>query len=77
MTRAPRISLVHATPLAISPIIESFARWWPDAAVYNLLDDSLAADLQAVGGNIDAMAPRFSALRSHSAEAKGSGKPRA
>ncbi|PTB18799.1 arylsulfatase [Trinickia symbiotica] len=66
MTRAPRISLVHATPLAIQPITESFTRWWPDATVYNLLDDSLAADLKRADGNVDAMTSRFSALVGYS-----------
>jgi Asp/Glu/hydantoin racemase len=58
----PRISLIHATPLAIAPVAESFARLWPQATVFNLLDDSLTADLKAAAGNIGAMTPRFSAL---------------
>ncbi|SKD04514.1 hypothetical protein SAMN05445504_9250 [Burkholderia sp. CF099] len=62
MPSQPRISLIHATPLAIVPITQSFQRLWPDARVYNLLEDSLTADLNAVDGDILAMAPRFDAL---------------
>ncbi|HEX7932491.1 MAG TPA: aspartate/glutamate racemase family protein [Paraburkholderia sp.] len=62
MTAKPRIHLVHATPLAMQPITESFARLWPDAMVYNLLEDSLSADLQRAGDDIHVMSPRFAAL---------------
>lgn len=62
MSGNPRISLIHATSLAIAPINESFGRLWPDAMVHNLLDDSLTTDLKAVQGDISAMIPRFHAL---------------
>ncbi|WP_312685815.1 aspartate/glutamate racemase family protein [Kosakonia sp.] len=39
-----RIVLVHATPLAMAPINEAFARLWPEASVSNLLDDALSVD---------------------------------
>jgi Asp/Glu/hydantoin racemase len=42
---APRIALVHATPLAIEPIGEAFRQLWPEARTTNLLEDSLQADL--------------------------------
>jgi Asp/Glu/hydantoin racemase len=54
-----RISLIHATPLAIEPISDAFKRLWPDATTFNLLEDSLTADLRAAGGHIHAMSPRF------------------
>jgi hypothetical protein len=45
-TSKPRIALIHATPLAVSPVNEAFARLWPDTVLMNLLDDSLSADHQ-------------------------------
>jgi hypothetical protein len=44
-----RIALVHALKHSIVPIEASFARFWPDACLMNLLDDSLAADLARDG----------------------------
>ena len=39
----PRIALIHATPVAIDPICNTFKRLWPQAQVTNLLEDSLSA----------------------------------
>lgn len=44
MTDAPRIALVHATPLAVEPVAEALARSWPQAEAVNILDDSLSPD---------------------------------
>ena len=44
MIRQPRIVLIHATPVAVDPIREAFARLWPEAETVNILDDSLSAD---------------------------------
>lgn len=41
---APRIALIHATPVAIDPIRAAFAAQWPEAEPVNLLDDSLSID---------------------------------
>ena len=58
----PRIALIHATPVAIDPICNTFKRLWPQAHVTNLLDDSLAPDL-AVAGRLDQkMIDRFCVL---------------
>ena len=46
---APRIALIHATPLAIEPIVNAFRRLWPQARTTNVLEDSLAPDLAADG----------------------------
>lgn len=46
---SPRIALIHATPLAHTPIWEAFARLWPVAKTLNLTDDSLSTDLTEVG----------------------------
>lgn len=59
---APRIALVHATPVAVEPIRDAFAAGWPQARTTNLLDDSLSADL-AAQGHLDArMIERFVTL---------------
>ena len=59
---APRIALIHATPVAIEPIVAAFKRLWPEATTTNLLDDSLALDLAAMGRLTDAMIDRFVTL---------------
>lgn len=41
---APRIGLIHATPVAIDPIQKAMAALWPSAEVVNVLDDSLSVD---------------------------------
>ena len=58
----PRIALVHATPLAVQPVQDAFARGWPAALRMNLLDDSLSADLARDGRLGPAMVRRFEAL---------------
>src|SRR3954471_3843081 len=58
----PRIALIHATPVAIDPICNTFKRLWPQARVTNLLDDSLSADLAAAGALDQAMIDRFCVL---------------
>ncbi|RPJ47285.1 MAG: arylsulfatase [Betaproteobacteria bacterium] len=58
----PRIALIHATPLAIDPIVAAFDRLWPAARTTNLLDDSLSADLAAEGRLTGHMIERFITL---------------
>lgn len=59
---SPRITLIHATPVAIEPIVKAFRQLWPEARITNLLEDSLAADLAAEGRLSDAMIGRFVSL---------------
>jgi len=59
---APRIALIHATPLAMQPIQDAFERLWPAARRMNLLDDSLSADRAAAGQLTEAMVQRFVTL---------------
>ena len=58
----PRIALIHATPVAIEPIVNAFRRLWPEARTTSLLEDSLAPDLAAAGRITDAIIERFVAL---------------
>jgi Asp/Glu/hydantoin racemase len=60
--QSPRIALIHATPVAIEPIVAAFKRLWPAAGTTNLLEDSLSADLAAEGRLTDTMIGRFVTL---------------
>ena len=64
----PRISLIHATPVAIEPVVAAFKSDWPDAAVFNLLEDSLSADVQAAGKIDDVMVARFRHLADYAVD---------
>jgi Asp/Glu/hydantoin racemase len=59
---APRIALIHATPVAIEPIVSAFRELWPDAKTTSLLEDSLAPDLAAAGRLTPEMVDRFVTL---------------
>lgn len=59
---SPRIALIHATPVAIDPIVDAFRKLWPEARTTNLLEDSLAPDLAADGRLTDEMIERFVTL---------------
>ena len=59
---SPRIALIHATPVAIDPIVGAFKRLWPEAQTTNLLEDSLSADLQSEGELNDRIVDRFVTL---------------
>jgi len=56
---APRIALIHATPLAIEPVNASFKKLWPEASLQNILDDSLSRDHAAAGHLTADMVERF------------------
>jgi Asp/Glu/hydantoin racemase len=43
------VGLIHATPLAIPPVRDAFARLWPEARLINLLDEGLLVVLEADG----------------------------
>lgn len=57
-----RISLIHATPLAMPPVMAAFQRLWPQAQCSNLLDDSLTRALQEAGGLTPALIQRMVGL---------------
>lgn len=61
----PRIALVHAVSVAMDPIEQAFQRGWPEARRANLLDDTLAADLQRDGGLTPEMSGRIRRLAEH------------
>lgn len=66
----PRVALIHATPVAINPIIRAMVELWPEAEAMGLLDDSLSRDLARAGRLDDAMLQRFEDLAGY---ARGTG----
>jgi hypothetical protein len=50
MTAGPRIALIHALPDSVVPANQAFKQDWPEAWVFNVLDDALARDQAAAGG---------------------------
>ncbi|MDD9903959.1 MAG: aspartate/glutamate racemase family protein [Rhodospirillaceae bacterium] len=69
----PRISLIHAVPVAIDPVVETFQSDWPEAEVYSLLEDSLPGDLQEAGEIDQAMIERFTRLADYAADTGADG----
>ncbi|WP_210643940.1 aspartate/glutamate racemase family protein [Pseudomonas sp. Tri1] len=65
---APRIYLIHATPVSIAPITEAFTRLWPEAKLVNLLEDSLSGDLADAGELTPALNERFLKLATYAAQ---------
>lgn len=59
---APRIVLLHATPVAMEPVHAAFARLWPDAERINLLDDGLSIDRAREDALSERMIARFVTL---------------
>lgn len=59
MRKHPKIYLVHATEVAIPPIVACFRTHWPEASIANLLDDALMPDLAADGRVTETMVGRF------------------
>jgi Asp/Glu/hydantoin racemase len=66
--KSPRIALIHATPVAIDPIVRTFRQLWPEARLANLLEDSLSADLAAEGRLTNRMIARFVTLARYAHE---------
>jgi hypothetical protein len=68
-----RIALIHALKHSIPAIEEAFARLWPEAALANLLDDSLSADLARDGKLTPDMGRRFLILARYAASCGADG----
>ncbi len=74
MIDAPRIALIHALRDSMVPIWDAFAARWPEAKTFNLLDDSLSADLAEEGELTPAIVERFLALGRYAAQTGVGGK---
>jgi len=59
----PKIALIHATRLAISPIENTFKDYWPTANIFNLLDEGLLKDIDFISSH--QMNKRFQSLASY------------
>lgn len=68
-----RIALIHALKHSIPAIEAAFFRLWPEAALANLLDDSLSADLAREGRLTEAMHQRFLTLARYAASCGADG----
>jgi len=70
MPNAPRIALIHATPIAIDPIKASFEAGWPQAETINLLEDSLSPDRAAVSSMTAELEERILLLAEYAIKAR-------
>ena len=66
-TPSPRIMLIHALRESQVPAWRAFEAGWPQARIFNLLDDSLSADVAAAGKLTDEMVERFLTLGRYAA----------
>ena len=57
-----RIALIHATPVAMQPVVEAFRHGWTDADTFSVLDDALSTDLARAGTLNVALKRRIAAL---------------
>ncbi|MDR6869361.1 Asp/Glu/hydantoin racemase [Bosea sp. BE125] len=62
MSTGPRIVLIHATPVAIEPILQAFKELWPEAEPVSVLDDSLSVDRAKTSDITPAINQRIIAL---------------
>lgn len=68
-----RIVLLHATPVAMQPIHQSFKTLWPEAELVNLLDDGLSLDRAREDDLSPAMIERFVRLGRYGFDMKPAG----
>src|SRR5690625_4708365 len=59
------VALISATPVAIAPATEALAEEFPQARVWNLLDDRLLQDASDAGGLAEPLAERMRGLIEH------------
>ena len=60
-----RIALIHATPVAMQPVVEAFRGSWPDVDTFSLLDDALSIDLARSGTLNEALKQRIASLAAY------------
>lgn len=63
----PRIVLISALAQSPGPAMAAMGEEWPEASHHNLIDDSLASDLAALGGITPAIVERFVTLGRYAA----------
>lgn len=60
-----RIALIHATPVAMQPVVEAFRCHWPDVDTFSVLDDALSIDLARSGTLNEALKQRVASLAAY------------
>ncbi|ELS51108.1 aspartate/glutamate racemase family protein [Streptomyces viridochromogenes] len=71
--RPPLIAMIHAVPAAARIAQDSFAREFPEARLWNLLDDRLLDDARAAGGLDATLRRRMLRLIRHAVEGGAQG----
>jgi len=69
MSSMPRITLISALAQSPGPALAAMQDVWPEAAVNNLIDDSLASDFATLGAITPAIFDRFLTLGRYAAAA--------
>jgi Asp/Glu/hydantoin racemase len=69
----PTVALVHATPAAMAPARTAFAERFPQARLWNLLDDRLIVEAEAAGGLTPALRHRMHTLIRHAVDGGADG----
>ena len=64
-TSVPTVALIHATPAAMAPARAAFADRFPQARVWNLLDDLLIVQVEEAGSLTPALRGRMERLIEH------------
>lgn len=64
----PVVALISATPAAIPPAQQGFAQEFPEAVLWNLLDDRLLPDARAAGGVTPTLEGRMTRLIEHAVD---------
>lgn len=62
------VAIVHATPAAMAPARAAFAERFPQAQLWNLLDDRLIVEAEAAGGLTPALRHRMRTLIGHAVD---------
>lgn len=73
MPASPRIALIHALRDSMVPIWDAFGSEWPEADTFNLLDDSLSADLAKEGSLTQGIVDRFVTLGRYAQQTSAGG----
>ena len=67
--------MLHALAESVEPICAAFAKLWPEAEIFNLLDDALSRDRRASSGLTENISRRVSALSQYAMLAGHAGAP--
>lgn len=61
----PTVAVINAIPASIGPARAALAEGYPEASVWNLMDDRLLSDAETAGGLTPALSDRMLSLVSH------------